>query len=356
MSIILKRQVAKIHVYSGGTDAYQLVPFQKALERIEEQHFWCELHVTYLYKKHLSKRFKPKDLIDWLLDCDYHFILTHTHQAIEHFNCNEVVNELQRLRNHPGFPSGDELQCPIFLQDKRVYIEGMLSYSPKIHTSYSSNFFLKTLQASRHSIPSFFVSLPFQANDEDLVQSLQVFVSENSTPGVGPLFVCKLPFVTNCEGLKFPNSFDSILNELRTASRKYMSRIPYAIIQPRLSNMKEKKLILLNGRFHHFAVNHRNVVGREYADDSMLPPVAERYLQELTAACPGTIASGLVRVDLMCYNGNIVVNEFESLEAMYEPEKTNRIKDPAFATKQYLITYWHNILEARVLDPLDKNA
>lgn len=41
------------------------------------------------------------------------------------WNVMEVVSNLQRLKGHPGFPTGENLRCPIFLQDKFVYLRAM---------------------------------------------------------------------------------------------------------------------------------------------------------------------------------------------------------------------------------------
>ena len=74
-----------------------------------------------------------------------------------------------------------------------------------------------------------------------------------------------------------------------------------------------------------------------------MPAIAELYLQELVSRCPGTIASGLVRVDLMYYNNRIVVNE-----AMYCPENRIRDSNKAMNARSFLVDYWIDILINRV--------
>jgi len=69
-----------------------------------------------------SRKGTPTDLIDWLLDSDIHIIATHVHQGIPRWSASIVYTELQRLRNHCGFPSGDQLQCPVFTQHKFNYL------------------------------------------------------------------------------------------------------------------------------------------------------------------------------------------------------------------------------------------
>ena len=72
--------------------------------------------------RHLS--WSPDQLVNWLLNSDYHFILSHVHQGMTHWNPIEVLAALLRLSEHLGFPSGLSLTCPIFLQDKALYIKG----------------------------------------------------------------------------------------------------------------------------------------------------------------------------------------------------------------------------------------
>ena len=37
----------------------------------------------------------------------------------------EALNQYQRLTYHPGFPSGEQVRCPVFTQDKHVYIRSL---------------------------------------------------------------------------------------------------------------------------------------------------------------------------------------------------------------------------------------
>jgi hypothetical protein len=83
-----------------------------------------------------------------------------------------------------------------------------------------------------------------------------------------------------------------------------------------------------------------------------LGALAEEYLKKLASVHKGTITSGLVRVDLMTYKGEIVVNEFESLEAFYSTA-SSRPRDMAegeYATFQFMKDYWVNILGERVIN------
>lgn len=82
-----------------------------------------------------------------------------------------------------------------------------------------------------------------------------------------------------------------------------------------------------------------------------LGALAEEYLKKLSSVHEGTITSGLIRVDLMIYKGEIVVNEFESLEAFYSTasSRSRDIAEGEYATFQFMKDYWVNILWERVI-------
>lgn len=69
------------------------------------------------------------DIIDWLLDSDIHFILSHIHQGFisssKHLNMDEVLGQLKRLNTHNGFPNGEALNCPVFTQNKILYLRAL---------------------------------------------------------------------------------------------------------------------------------------------------------------------------------------------------------------------------------------
>ena len=78
----------------------------------------------------------PQQLVDWLLCSDVHFILSHVHKGMSAlgesqmgWNMLLLQKQLMRLRDHRGYPNGDKLQCPIFLQDKLKYIELVFQFS-----------------------------------------------------------------------------------------------------------------------------------------------------------------------------------------------------------------------------------
>ena len=67
-------------------------------------------------------KFTPSDLFRWLWDGDYYFIIGHVHQGLDNMNVHELWDKLSWLASREGFPGGLQLRCPVFTQDKFVYI------------------------------------------------------------------------------------------------------------------------------------------------------------------------------------------------------------------------------------------
>lgn len=63
--------------------------------------------------------------MDWFLAVDAHIFLGHPHQGIIFhlkWRADILAAELLRLYEHQGFPTGEGLKCPIFLQNKFQYL------------------------------------------------------------------------------------------------------------------------------------------------------------------------------------------------------------------------------------------
>ena len=71
-------------------------------------------------------KFTELDIINWLLEGDIHFIISHIHQGIVNINMNKLYTEIMRLHDHPGFPNGSNLLCPVFTQDKYKYLQVLM--------------------------------------------------------------------------------------------------------------------------------------------------------------------------------------------------------------------------------------
>ncbi len=108
-----------VHVYQGANEAgHQWYPFHRATNILNMEKasiFYCNIKMV------KDNWWNPKDLVDWLLNSDVHFIITHNHQGLEQLSWDmvELYNEVQGLRYH--------LRCPIWTQDKFDYLSAIAS-------------------------------------------------------------------------------------------------------------------------------------------------------------------------------------------------------------------------------------
>jgi hypothetical protein len=73
-----------------------------------------------------------KNIVDWLLESHLHFVITHPHQGLYNlgWSATDIYNEIFRLKYHRGFPTLEKLKCPIFCQDKWIYLQHLPSTMP----------------------------------------------------------------------------------------------------------------------------------------------------------------------------------------------------------------------------------
>lgn len=125
----MNRKKNVIHVFKGSEENSQYAAFQEAIKMFSDERRAqnVELIIIYLSTKQLRNSYwTPFQFRDWLQDCDYHFILGHAHQGIPEWNGDDLARAYADLRDskHLGFPSGEWLNCPILLQDKKKYLNG----------------------------------------------------------------------------------------------------------------------------------------------------------------------------------------------------------------------------------------
>ena len=102
--------------FKGGVEALQLTPFKNALKEANLE----ALKVSYLSTSDV-RTWSPTTVIDWLFDSDIHVILTHMHQSLN-WNISELLEQLNCLSYHYGWPGHASLNYPVFLQDKYRYL------------------------------------------------------------------------------------------------------------------------------------------------------------------------------------------------------------------------------------------
>jgi hypothetical protein len=127
-----------IRVFYGSDRCLQRAAFTLKMNKIMK-YYGCEandkennpghvrIKVEYISNKDVkNNKWLPNQLVDHLLESDLHFILTHVHQGLTSKKIGWIIpsllKHLKRLKFHPGFPSNEELLCPVFTQDKLRYI------------------------------------------------------------------------------------------------------------------------------------------------------------------------------------------------------------------------------------------
>jgi len=144
----VKKEVITVRVLISGSLNPQFIAFNQAAD-IASKKFGSADEIIYecLDCENLRKFKEPKDLVDWIVESDVHFILGHIHQGenililIEFYlfylllyflihqgvieqtewSVTELYEELGRLWYHLGWPSGPKLRCPILTQHKINY-------------------------------------------------------------------------------------------------------------------------------------------------------------------------------------------------------------------------------------------
>ena len=119
-----------IRVFTGGKQSIQSGPFIHAVSEVRKRLLQGTdiLRVESLNTQELcARKWQPNQFVDWLMSSHIHFILGHVHQSLLNHNLvwdmEYALSQYTRLKYHVGFPSGDQLQCPVFTQDKIKYVE-----------------------------------------------------------------------------------------------------------------------------------------------------------------------------------------------------------------------------------------
>ena len=129
-----------VRVFTGGFESIQSGPFLTAMVAIQRR-FSDNVNIVVetLNTSELCKlKWQPDQLMDWSLKCHCHFFIAHIHQSLLRHNLvwdmDFACRQYNRLRYHPGFPSGDQLRCPVFTQDKIKYINDLDTLAIKTMT------------------------------------------------------------------------------------------------------------------------------------------------------------------------------------------------------------------------------
>jgi len=191
----------------------------------------------------------PKDLVDWLLNSAVHFILTHVHQGVRAFlmwNMCDLQYQLQRLSTHSGFPNGNKLNCPVFLQDKYNYLNKLPfeKVNDTLQVFLTEDIFYYT------------------ENNIEFVEYLKMSLLENND---GSGWVIKAPYTTNSHYIRFAKSVEDVVKIINKANIQLYETIPYIMIQPCMNNRKEYKVVCFNEKVQFLAHNPKSVHGISFS-------------------------------------------------------------------------------------------
>lgn len=316
-----------VRVFLGARNSVQTTPFLEAV--VSTRRIWGESFESFPAFECLCtddvKRFHwgLKELIDWLLMADIYFIINHIHQGLwEIIDCRDISVQLNRLNGHIGFPSGIQLQCPVFQQDKYEYIDSM---------------------PQDMMIPSFKVPIVHKQGNY-VVVTATIFLLDDFTEAYahcGCGWVVKPPYCTNSEGYRSCSTREQLVEIIRTSARRFGHRFDYLIVQPCLENKKEYKVVLLGGKTQYISNHSKAGKGRSFADKKSIEEFAQRAADALKSACPASITDMLFRVDVMQLSSDkFVVNEFESFEALACGSRGNDM-----AVCPFLVKFWSGQIE-----------
>jgi len=309
-----------IRAFIGGHASVQVQPFLEALGKARS--WWDPRYEKFPRVEFMNnddlKRFgwhrDPRFLVDWLLESDIHYILNHIHQGNPQFNCAQLLQQCQRLYNHKGFPSGKQLKCPIFLQDKYSYIS----------------------KCSEICIPTLRVAIKLSGEIDSILAFLLLHNSGNG-------WMVKAPFSTNSQETYPCPTRREVLNTLKAMAERLADRVPYLMVQPLLRNKKEYKMICLGGKIE-YKVQKGSEQGKAFGDKRLIEAFALDAITILARNINECIVDFLIRIDIMELDcGRFVVNEFESFEAQY-------CGKCEYLTNMFLQKYWTHVLAMHAME------
>ena len=172
---MVKQLLVVFRVFTGPEHSVHRSPFFKAVGKLMLRN--PNISVEKLTSKQIREQsISIDDVADWLLGKDttcrvIHIILSHVHQTMTKINLTHIRTALNRLTFHEGFPTGIELQCPAFNQDKFAYLKPIPEFTN----------------------PTMKVILPFQESERDVASINRFLQKDNEGKG----WIVKKPYVTN---------------------------------------------------------------------------------------------------------------------------------------------------------------
>ena len=279
----------------------------------------------------------PSHLVDWLLQSDIHVILIQgLHQGmIEQWHPSDCQREIRRLECHPGFPSGNHLQCPVFNADKKHYL----------------------LAIPTMTNPSFFFPLGLNQDKTEKAKIECMNFMRNNKDGDEPNFILKMPMVQNS---KFPMRYiknywllDPIIDNLKNKASRCFNRLGirpadrfrYAIIQPFIKNHRETKVILFDGIPQYCCSSNKGGVLGVQTKAALFDFVHQAWAALKTNTNGAFLGDGITRFDVMVNAaGEMKINEVDNVGAAFYKLGS---RDAEAKTRQWIVDYYSTFLRKR---------
>jgi hypothetical protein len=163
----------------------------------------------------------------------------------------------------------------------------------------------------------------------------------------GDGWVLKAPYTTNSHYIRFVKNITDVVQKIANANTELFSTMRYVMLQACMKNRKEYKVVMFDEKVQYLGYNpykRKNCFAFSKRPHEKLFAFAQEALLDLKTSCNDFISDGLVRVDIFINkSGDMVVNEFESLEANYHAHgisNAENIKNTILTEK--LIKYWYN--------------
>ena len=349
-------ELIRIRVYYGGGLKIHEESFVQACQNFESKNSFLKLHVEDLTVdmiRELNGPFKqwdhPRYLVDWLLDCDLHFILCQSVYLgmFGIWNIEETNMETRRLIGHRGFPK--ERFDPVMEGDKYAYLELIPEFcnpTLKLPLHHFVGFTRRTFVETRAY--------------KSLLSTAKSFMDQYTD---GNDWYLKAPYVQHKEGYKskWIHSIEQLDFYLKaTMSRSpsfhklgcsHSSVFPYLMLQPRMKHDNESKIILHGGIAQYLSItDSTNGLTRATKRDAVplteLKFLAEKVIKTLKFRCPHFVSDGLTRVDFFQNAaGKVVVNEVEALDSNFSS------CNPDFqdSTKHFLSKFFEDVLYESII-------
>ncbi len=146
-------------------------------------------------------------------------------------------------------------------------------------------------------------------------------------------WVLKAPFSCNSQYIRFTKTLQNTLSRLEEAFNHFNGSMPHMILQACMYDRHEMKIVAMDGEpYYKCNIAERkqsaNGVNQAFSNtsDDEVKSFVKRTIEVVFSSCPYLLKSGLFRVDVFQKaNGDLVVNEFESLEANHDSKKQKNV-------------------------------